>query len=202
MNGILDTISSIERLLASHYDDLSHEEIEEVRNTLQDAQGVIGRIREERSQPPRGSELLWMLAGENPRAFRAYLGTFPNQEFNQFAQNPEAVQNAVRGFQQRITPPQGEVEGGVPKADLQSSNIYGFQYDPESSSLRVRFNNGGVYEYDGVPPFVYRMFERGAIPAKTNGQNQWGAWWVGKQPSLGATFHQLIRDHFPYERVA
>jgi hypothetical protein len=202
MDNLLTLVSSIERGLAEHYDDFSEDELHEINNTLSEAAGILGSRNQEQVTPPRGSEILWLLAGENPRAFQAYLRSFPNQSLNEFAQNPSRVQNLIQGFQSRITTPQGESAGGVPKSDLQSSNIYGFQYDPRSSTLRVRFQGGGLYEYDGVPPFVFKMFQRGAVPAKTTGQNQYGAWWQGKQPSLGASFHELIRDNFPYQRVA
>lgn len=202
MRQVRDLINSIESAIRDHYHELSSEERNSINDTLSEAIGILRSRESPRMETPRGAEILWLLAGENPRAFQAYLRSFPNQQFNAFSRNPQAVQGAIQNFQSRITPEQGQVENGVPKSDLQSSNIYGFQYDPSSSMLRVRFNNGGVYEYDNVPPNVFRMFQRGAIPAKTDGQNQWGAWWKGKQPSLGASFHELIRDNFPYERVA
>ena len=204
MSSITNLLRSIETSLAEHYDDLSSEERHSINDVLSEAAGILSARNNppERQQVPRGAEILWLLSGENPRNFQAYLRSFPNQTLNEFGKNPAAVRNAITGFQERITPPTGEIEGGVPKSDLQSSNIYGFQYDPRGSVLKVRFNNGGVYEYEGVPPFVYKMFQRGAIPAKTSGTNAYGSWWVGKNPSLGASFHALIRDHFPYERVA
>lgn len=202
MSSISSLIRSIESSLVDHYDSLSGEERNSINDALTEAAGILRDRNAQKNAPPRGSEILWLLSGENPRAFQSYLRSFPNKSFNEFSRDPSGLRNAVTSFQSRITPPQGQSAGGVPKADLQSSNVYGFQYDPESSTLRVRFNNGGTYEYDGVPPDVYRMFQRGAIPAKTTGSNQWGSWWTGKQPSLGASFHELIRDNFPYARVA
>lgn len=37
---------------------------------------------------------------------------------------------------------------------VESSQIAGYQYDARTSTLRVKFNRGGVYEYQGVEPQV------------------------------------------------
>jgi hypothetical protein len=122
---------------------------------------------------------------------------------NQLARNPGQLNRVIQQLHRQVTLPAGESEQGVPKADLQSSNIYGFQYDPRTKMLRVRFNSGSIYEYGGIPPQIFKAFKAGAVPAKTTGQNQWGAWWTGKVPSLGATFYELIRQReFPYRKVA
>lgn len=177
---------------------------------LREVQGFVNKITSRpsekitplRQEIPSGVESLWTLAGGNPNAFKAYLKTFPNAQLNDLSRNKNQLDNVIGTLADRVTFPSGQVEGGVPKSELNSSNVYGFQYDPRTKTLRVRFNRGGIYEYDNVPPFVYKMFARGAIPAKTNGQNEFGSWWVGKQPSLGASFWELIRDNFPYQKVA
>ena len=177
----------------------------ELRQLLQEA--VVHssqRISELRRNQtiPQGAEQLWVLAGGNPQAFRDYLSTFPNSSLNQVAQRPAQLQGIENRLSDQITLPAGEQQAGVPKAPLNSSNVYGFSYDPRSSHLRVRFQGGGLYDYEGVPPSVFKIFQSGAIPARTNGQNQYGRWWVGKRPSLGASFFNMIRDRFPYQRVA
>jgi hypothetical protein len=59
-----------------------------------------------------------------------------------------------------------------------------------------------VYGYEGVPPQIFRVFQAGAIPAKTDGQNEYGSWWVGKRPSLGASFYELIKKGgYPYQKL-
>jgi len=35
---------------------------------------------------------------------------------------------------------------------VSSSNIRSIGYDPDSMTLEVEFNNGGLYQYQGVPP--------------------------------------------------
>lgn len=168
--------------------------------------GLVVELLESEPEPiespmPPGVEQLWVLSGENPQAFTQYLQTFPDPAFNALANNPTQLQGVINRLQQQITQPAGEVQDGIPKAPLNSSNVYGINYDPRSSRLRVRFNSGSVYQYDAVPPQVFKIFQKGAIAAKTDGQNKWGRWWKGKEPSLGAAFHQLIRDRFPYRKL-
>ena len=151
---------------------------------------------------PQGAGELWVLSGENPEVFVQYLRTFPSAALNALARNPAQLQQVIARLSSQISAPAGQSENGIAKAPLQSSNIYGFQYDPRGKVLRVRFNSGSVYQYQGVPPNVFKIFRGGAVPAKTNGRNQYGRWWEGKIPSLGAAFYQLIRQGgFPYARM-
>jgi hypothetical protein len=39
---------------------------------------------------------------------------------------------------------------------VDSSNLSAVAYDPESAVLEVEFHSGGVYQYFGVPFFVYQ----------------------------------------------
>lgn len=151
---------------------------------------------------PEGADLLWILAGGRQDAFVNYLRTFPDPAFNALLRNPQALQSTINNLSQRF--PEGiQLQAdGFQHAPLLSSNIYGFRYDPKSGRLLVRFNSGSIYRYDGIPKGVYQIFEQGAIPARTNGQNRWGRWWQGKIPSLGAAFYQLIRQGgYPYQRL-
>lgn len=91
---------------------------------------------------------------------------------------------------------------------MPSSNIHSFGYDDKTGKLLVKFQgdypdqNGPVYGYEGVPKQVFEMFRQGAIPAKTKGKNDWGEWWVGKQPSLGASMSALIKNGgYQYQRL-
>lgn len=154
-------------------------------------------------QIPAGSGLLWVLSGGDRDAFISYLHTIPDPALNQLARNPYELNRTINRLSQQITMPHGEVQQGIPKADLNSSNVYGFSYNPRDRHLYVRFNNGGVYEYNGVPAQVFKIFAAGAVPCKTTGQNQWGRFWKGKIPSLGAAFYEMIREGgYPYQKVA
>jgi len=166
------------------------------------------RTKLQTTEIPQGAEYLYALAGGNLNAFRNYASQFPNAAFNAMARNPASLANIYNQLHNRITMPQGEVSDGIPKAELQSSNVYGYQYDPRSQSLRVKFNgkdvqgDGPIYQYDGVPPFVFKMIASGAIPAKTTGRNKYGMWWQGKSPSLGSSVNELLKiAGFPYQRL-
>ncbi len=146
--------------------------------------------------------LTWILAGSNIDAFVHYLDQIPDPELNALLRNPAQLDQVIRTLHE--TEPKGEPpsQDGIQRAGLQSSNIYGFQYDPQKKKLLVRFQGGPVYSYDGVPMNIYKIFQQGAVPAKTQGANRYGMWWRGKQPSLGATFYEMIRKGgYPYQRL-
>lgn len=97
--------------------------------------------------------------------------------------------------------PVSEKKGTVEPAN--SAVIRRTEYFPDTRKLAVVFNSGSVYEYDDVPEEVYKNLLQSATPAKTEGKNAYGAWWVGKNPSLGATFNNLIKKGgFDYRKVA
>lgn len=97
----------------------------------------------------------------------------------------------------------------VPQAPHESSNIYGFRYDPESQNLVVKFQdkypatNGPVYQYQNVPPYIFDIFRRGAIAPKTSGQNAWHRWERDRVPSHGAAMNALLKGgQFPYQKIS
>ncbi len=92
---------------------------------------------------------------------------------------------------------------------MPSSNVEGFAYDDQNNQLLVRFlgkhpnRNGAIYAYQGVPREIFDLFQKGAVPARTDGQNKWGRWWKGKVPSMGASMYTLIKQQgYPYQKVA
>lgn len=154
--------------------------------------------------PPEGEiQLLWILAGQNEEAFLQYLTTYPSPVTQALLSNPAELQRNIE-FLQRMMPegPNPAQADGIPHSDLNSSNIYGFRYNPKDRKLKVRFQSGSVYEYDQVPPNVFNAFRGGSASARTSGQNQYGRWWVGKNPSLGAAFWNYIRNSgYDYRRL-
>lgn len=150
---------------------------------------------------PPGAQLLWILAGGNVDAFVHYLGSIPDPELNGLLRQPDQLDGIIHQLHANF--PKGEPgqADGIEHAQLNSSNIWGAR-QLQNGKTQVRFQGGAVYEYDGVPPQIFKAFMMGAIPAKTKGHNKYGAWWKGKQPSLGASFYQLIRQGaFPYRRL-
>jgi hypothetical protein len=177
--------------------------------------GAIADVLEQQLRPPTpapgptpeptpyGAELLWHIANGNPEAFVNYLQTVPDPSLNALVNDHTRLFHTVNDLSERFPPGQPPPIGGIEKAPLNSSNIWGFNYDPQNGGLNVRFQSGSVYHYDNVPSYIFNIFQRGSVPAKTTGQNQHGAWWRGKNPSLGAAFYDLIRQGpYPYERVA
>lgn len=200
MDELKQLLRSITSRLEAVAGELSEEEAREVRQIINLATKKIAGGTQ--APIPRGAEFLYVLAGGNPAAFANYVQQFPDASMNQLAKQPQELDAVLQQLQRRITLPQGQVIDGIPKAPLNSSNVYGYQYDPRQRMLRVRFNEGGVYEYDNVPPQIFKLFAQGAIPAKTNGRNRWGAWWRGKQPSSGASLNQLIKKGgFNYRKL-
>lgn len=97
----------------------------------------------------------------------------------------------------------------IPLAPHESSQINGFAYDPETGKLQVQFHGkypqaaGSEYEYDDVPPWVFDLFQRGAIGPKTSGENRWHRWEKGKTPSHGAAMNALIKaGGFNYRKIS
>lgn len=125
------------------------------------------------------------------------------QEGQTAAKTPEQiVQEKEKQAQtlERIKPAK-EVQKALTK-DLKSSVIRKTEYDPEKSLLKVVFNNSHTYTYDDVPEEIYNKLTEGAIPAKTKGENQYGRWWIGKKPSAGAAFNELIKKGgYSFQRV-
>lgn len=151
---------------------------------------------------PQNAKLLWILSGGNPEVFHRYLSQFPGRGLLPIALDPNQFNRVTAQLQQQMPQGQAREEDGIPKAPLQSSNIYGFVYDPESAQLFVRFNEGAIYKYGGVPPIIAQLFGVGAGTAKTTGRNKWGKFWPGKSPSMGAALNELIkRGGYPYSRV-
>lgn len=152
--------------------------------------------------PSPDAQLLWILSGQNEKAFLEYLTTYPTAETQGLLRNPLELQRVI-GFLNRMMPP-GEplVVDGMPHADLNSSNVWGMQYDPKSRRMKVRFQSGAEYIYDGIPQNIYNAFKHGDASATTTGSNKYGAWWKSKNPSIGAALNQYIKaGGFPYQRV-
>lgn len=94
-------------------------------------------------------------------------------------------------------------------APHESSNINAFRYEPDKKKLYVKFQgkypqqNGPIYSYQDVPPYIFDIFRRGSIAPKTSGQNAWHKWKEGVTPSHGASMYALIKaGGFPYQRLS
>lgn len=148
------------------------------------------------------AELLWILSGGQPQAFVSYLREFPDPSLANLLNNPDLLARTIERLQENEPQNRNRQQDGIPQAPLQSSNVYGFRFSPQNKKLQVRFNSGSVYEYDNVPEPVFNLFSHGNASAKTQGKNQWGTWWRGKNPSLGAALNQYIKGGgYNYRRL-
>jgi hypothetical protein len=152
--------------------------------------------------PSNDAQLLWVLAGQQQQAFISYLRKFPTPATQLLLNDPNAL-NATIEQLTRIMPQGNQpVVDGIQHADLNSSNVWGANYDQRSGKMRVRFQGGLEYEYDGIPPAIFNAFIHGNASARTDGRNRYGRWWINKNPSLGAALNQYIKaGGFNYRRL-
>jgi hypothetical protein len=205
IQAIQQAISAAVDLVLTRGQELSDEEQKILAQVIDQAAEKINELKRNLApvQMPLGTELLWILAGGQPDAFVNYLRTIPDPALNQLLTHPDQLDQVLRQLAQSM--PQGQLGsvGGIEHAPINSSNIYGFRYDPRTGRLLIRFQSGSVYGYNGVPESIFKIFQQGAVPAKTNGQNKFGKWWQGKIPSLGAAFYSLIRQGgYPYQKLS
>lgn len=204
MNEYLQSLREIISIVSQNPDQFSDEELKAISEYVnRGIEFVQSGMKPLEPVIPEGTEMLWELSKGNPGTFVHYLQTVPDPALNNLLMHRERLTGIIRDLSERHPPQPAENAAGIEQAPLQSSNIWGFSYDPQSKRLMVRFQGGGIYQYEGVMPHIFRIFQAGAIPAKTEGSNEYGSWWIGKIPSLGAAFYELIRNGgFPYERVA
>lgn len=151
---------------------------------------------------PQIARELWTLSRGDPDVFQLYVNTYPDPNVRAIGRIPGALDKIMNEINnsQSITP-RGNADG-IEQAPLQSSNVYGFRYDPLGRKLTVRFQGGSVYKYDQVPKVIFDMFASGEGVARTSGKNKYGRWWKGKTPSLGASLHSLIKlGKYPYQKI-
>lgn len=203
MDKLKDTLSNLIGQLPGIVDQLSPEEFAAVKEVMDLASTRIKRDTiDDTDRIPQGAEFLYLLAGGDPVAFANYARQFPDPNLNRLAQNKPYLLNVLDRLGKQVSISKGQ-EQGIPQADLQSSTVYGFNYDNRNKKLYVKFQGDGVYEYDNVPYTVFKMFANGSASAKTDGRNKYGVWFRGKNPSLGAGLNQLIKQAgFPYRKVA
>jgi len=213
--GIQDVLQSGETL-SDEFQGMLAQELEETTSRIDQLRQESGQNAptEQPNQPTQpqaaalgtppspDAQLLWILAGQQEDAFISYLHNFPTPSTQELLRNPAELSRVLGFLSQMMPPGEPPTIHGIKHSDLNSSNIWGTAYDPKSGKMKVRFQGGSEYEYDGVPPNIYRAFTQGDASAKTKGQNQYGRWWVGKNPSMGAAMNQYIKaGNFNYRRI-
>lgn len=67
------------------------------------------------------------------------------------------------------------------RTPVASSQVSSIGYDPKSETLEVEFNQGAVYQYSGVPEWVFDG--------------------LMASPSKGQFLNRNVKDLYPFERV-
>jgi len=90
-----------------------------------------------------------------------------------------------------------------PVTAVPSSNIRSIHYNPKEKYLQTLFGSGQAYEYFDVPANEVEKLRAGSVAAKTEGENAFRLYYTGKDPSVGATFNEIIKkggyDYNPIE---
>ena len=205
INQIKEAVGSLREFISQMGEPLSEENQVMLAKVLEHAGNRIKELRQPtfESNIPSDTGLLWNIAGGNADVFVDYLKSVPDPALNALLQNPTQLQNIIRRLEENQPQQRNRESDGVQQSPIQSSNVWGFNYDQNSNKLLVKFNEGGIYEYNNVPRHIFELFRRGAVPAKTEGQNNYGKWWKGKEPSIGAALAELIKKGgYPYQKVA
>ena len=212
MDELLKLVSLFMQQLEQSYNELDDQEALQVAQFLQQVMGFIEAEQAEMGpsiEPglPQGTELLWILSGQQPNAFVDYLRTYPGDGLKELAGNPTRLAQVLQRLQAESPERQiGDDANGIEDTQFPSSNVPGMKYDPKTGKLLVKFhgNNGEpIYQYDGVPPQIFQLLQHGNAFAKTKGKNKWGQWWPMKNPSIGAALNQWIKKAgYPYQRLA
>lgn len=216
MNELFDLIEQLMQYIEANGANLNAETQRELGVFLQEVMSFVNEQQGQQPEPPPeqapqvpeefpisdSANLLWILSGGQPNAFVSYLREFPDPSLTNLVNNPDLLAQTIERLQQQEPQNRTNALDGIQQAPLQSSNVYGFQFNPGNKKLRVRFNSGSVYEYDNVPDVVFNLFASGNAAARTEGQNRFGRWWRGKNPSLGASLNQYIKaGGYNYRRL-
>lgn len=219
IDSIKEALRNLIQLISERGEPLSDEVKNMLGQVMEHAANRIQSIRQQEQsqqappQPPQAppttqatpsadAQLLWILAGQQEDAFISYLNTFPSNETQRLLQNPTLLEQTINFLHEMMPSGQPPVINGIRHTDINSSNVWGTAYNTKTGQMKVRFQGGSEYEYDGVPANIYNAFVGGQASAKTKGQNQYGAWWPGKNPSVGAALNLYIKaNNFPYRRL-
>jgi len=80
-----------------------------------------------------------------------------------------------------------------------SSNVKNIMYNDETKEMVIEFNSGEKYTYSNIDFSQFQRVFSGAGVCRTEGENKWGSWFVGKTPSVGAAVYQtLVLKGVPY----
>jgi hypothetical protein len=78
------------------------------------------------------------------------------------------------------------------RSDASSSNVDKIMYNDENRELVIRFNDASYYTYYDIDFTEFVAVFNGAGICRTSGENNYGTWFVGKTPSVGAAVFNIL----------
>ncbi len=85
--------------------------------------------------------------------------------------------------------------------NIRSSNVRKIMYNDELKEMYIQFQDKSVYTYFNVSFQLFLDVSGGKATCITSGENKYGAWYVGKTPSVGAAVHRwLIKKGVSYKK--
>jgi hypothetical protein len=87
--------------------------------------------------------------------------------------------------------------------NINSSNVKSYKYNTKTKELEIVFNDGSKYKYYDVDYNDFENITYGDATCITEGENEYGSWFVGKSPSVGAAIWEfLINKNKRYEEMS
>jgi hypothetical protein len=81
------------------------------------------------------------------------------------------------------------LQGGVA-----SSNVASYRWNSTNSTLILTFHDGSRYKYYTIDREEFENIILGDAQCITSGENEFGRWFEGKSPSVGAAVWEYLRD--------
>ena len=161
LEDALDAIlEAVEELIASGQpipQELQDLVAEEITALTQDIEQIYSQQESGQQEPFQGQQLneapisdnlnlVWLLAGGRQDYFIDYLTNFPDPEFRTLLHNPGRLEATIQHLLNHNPIPNQGPQHGIPKSELNSSNVFGVKYDFGKKKLLFvhDFNNGSV----------------------------------------------------------
>lgn len=79
-------------------------------------------------------------------------------------------------------------------SSIPSANVRRIVYNDETKEMVIQFQDKSIYTYFEVPFQTFLNVSGGEATCITTGENKYGSWFVGKNPSVGAAVWRYLRD--------
>lgn len=81
------------------------------------------------------------------------------------------------------------------RSTANSSNVDKMKWNDETNELVIKFNDGSYYTYFDIDSNTFFSIVNGEASCISEGDNEYGSWWVGKSPSVGAAVYDFLVDN-------